>query len=299
MLRRTCGEPGRVRHSASSRVCLLAGCLLVSGAALAACGGDDAVVQSDVSAASSAPAEIASETSLGGSVAPPRDLEGTWRAIEGVVGGEPVELVPTAPITIEIDGDRISGTAACNDYFFRLEELNGVIEISEGTIQDIGCDASLVALEHVFLTSFGPTASYEFVGSDLIWTSPTAVWVFERVPEIPDPPLVGTMWVLNSIMDDMGGMSAEGIDSGWIVFAPDGTVTGSTSCRDFTARWEPDVARTRVFDVVLDGECDGPMAAVDTAVAEVLNAGFEGVITKNQLVAQPTDVLGLRFVAAL
>lgn len=41
---------------------------------------------------------------------------GEWRLEEGTLDGQPIPLVPQAPITLSVNAVRIGGTSACNSY---------------------------------------------------------------------------------------------------------------------------------------------------------------------------------------
>lgn len=44
------------------------------------------------------------------------DEDGSWQLMSGTVDGRPVPIVDSHPITLNIDGYVIGGTAACNGY---------------------------------------------------------------------------------------------------------------------------------------------------------------------------------------
>jgi heat shock protein HslJ len=210
-----------------------------------------------------------------------------------------VRLIDSAPITLTVVGFDLSGIAACNDYDFTADFGDGSVDIVTGSVTSMGCLADGVTeLEQLYLSSIGPSASYVVDDTTLTWQSPTATWVFTRVPATPASPLVGTTWVLNGVINEFGGMSAAGIDAAFIVFADDGTLHGSTGCRDLTGTWtlNGDIVTTK--EVTVEGACTGTLTDVDKVVVQVLNEGFAGAIDGDHLGAHPRDNLGLDYFAA-
>jgi len=231
---------------------------------------------------------------------PESELDGDWVVTSGLVHGEPVQLIEGAPITLTVEGFELSGVAACNDYGFTAEFVDGMVDNVAPYATEIGCMAEGVTeLEQLYLKSIGPSATYVVDGNTLTWQSPTATWVFTRVPPTPPSPLVGTTWVLNGAINEFGGFSLPGIDSAKIVFADDGTFRGSTGCRDFTGTWTfaADIVTTK--GVTIDGECTGAFSDVDEVVVRVLNEGFSGSIDGDHLGAHPHEHLGLDYFAEM
>lgn len=224
-------------------------------------------------------------------------LDGEWRVMSGIVDGEPVQLLDGSPITLTAAGPTLSGSSPCNSYEFTIEPREAGVEIVDGFVTEVGCDATLTALEEIYLRSVGPTASYTVDATTLTWQTPTATWVFERIEPTAPVSLVGTVWVLNGVLYEFGGMSAPGIEAGRIVFAADGTFTGSTSCRDFTGTWATDGTTINASDVSIDGACVGRLVDIDEIVAQVLREGFAATIDGDRLSARPRDNLGLDFFA--
>ena len=212
------------------------------------------------------------------------------------MNGEPVQLIEAAPITLTVEGFNGSGVAACNNYEFTMRFGDGGLELVSGPGHtDMGCSASISHLQDVYLESIGPSANYAVDDTTLTWQTPTATWVFTRVPPVPAAPLVRTTWVLNGVLYEFGGMTVPGIDAARIVFADDGSFHGSTGCRNFTGRWvlTNDAVTTR--DVTFGGECTRALTEVDEIVAQVLDEGFAGSIDGDHLAARPRDNLGLDY----
>lgn len=59
-------------------------------------------------------------------------VEGSWQLEQGTLDGSPVPIVNTHPITMTLEGDEISGAAACNSYFGQWELSGNMFSIPEG-----------------------------------------------------------------------------------------------------------------------------------------------------------------------
>ena len=226
------------------------------------------------------------------------ELNGDWQVTSGNVNGVPVELIDDAPITLTVEGTTLSGVAACNEYELTASFDDRSVDILTGYANDMGCLVTgITELEQLYLESLGPSATYVVDDTTLTWESPSATWVFTRVPPTPAAPLVGKTWVLNGVVYEFGAFTVPGIEAAHIVFAEDGTFRGSTGCREFTGTWALTGDTVATDHVTVEGECTGDLADVDEVVVEVLDEGFAGSIDGDHLGAHPRDNLGLDYFA--
>ncbi len=230
---------------------------------------------------------------------PQGELDGDWQVTSGIVNDEAVQLIDSAPITLTVDGSDLSGTAACNGYGATASFGDGRVTVGGTHSTEMACEpAESMQLEQLYLSSIGPSATYRVDGSTLTWQTPTATWVFTRVPPVPPSPLVGTTWVLNGVIDEFGAFTVAGIEAAHIVFDADGTFAGSTGCRDVAGTWTVADAIVSTDDATIEGDCAGPLVDVDEVVVQVLEAGFNGHIEGDHLAARPRENLGLDYFAA-
>lgn len=151
---------------------------LVVAIPLAACGSDDPVGDT---VATVATGDAMDDADVPG-VEPvdPSPLGGEWVVDQLTVDGDRVELDPSWPITLAVDGDVISGAAACNGY-------TGVIDVSDGaghgsfavadlSWTEMGCASPAMEVEQAFLSALQAVDSYEvadgvYVGTTGVGTS--------------------------------------------------------------------------------------------------------------------------------
>ena len=231
----------------------------------------------------------------------PGGIEATWRAVAGSVDGTAVTLIETSPITRVIEAGEAGGIAACNAY-------GGFVEVTDTTIEflgvgstEMGCEGPVMELEQTYLGSIGAAQQqifdYLIVGTSLTLSAPAATWIFEWVVPTPDAELVGTTWVLNDLIDPAGYAHTSGMEAGTLRLDPDGTVTGSTSCRELTATWSADGDGVQFDDLVVTGACTAELADVDDQVVHVLEGPVSVHIDADHLVLMAQNGTGLGFLA--
>lgn len=92
-------------------------------------------------------------------------VDGDWVIEDLIVDGERVELHSSWPITVTIQGEMISGTAACNQYAgvidWSAEAGFGRFVVSELSWTEMACDAHAMAIEQSFLSALQAVDSYE------------------------------------------------------------------------------------------------------------------------------------------
>jgi heat shock protein HslJ len=223
----------------------------------------------------------------------PAGWDGSWVAVEGVVDEAPVALI--GRITLTIAGSTFSGTAACNSYEYTAEITGDTIEFVDGFVTGTGCDTPLMDLEAAYLRSIGPTATLAVSGALLTLTTPSSVWTFVPVEPVADVPFVGTRWQASEIFGEFGVEHIVGMEAAFLVFGEDGTLTGSTGCRDLDGNWSDEDGRVRA-DVSVEGTCSGALVDVDAMLLWVLTDGFVAQIDDNHLVAG-ADGAGMGFFA--
>jgi heat shock protein HslJ len=97
--------------------------------------------------------------------ADPLGLDGDWLVTDLIVDGVRVELNHAWPITVTVEGEVISGTAACNQYMGAIDGSTGAgygrFVVSELSWTEMGCEAKAMEIEQSFLTALQAVDSYE------------------------------------------------------------------------------------------------------------------------------------------
>jgi heat shock protein HslJ len=115
---------------------------------------------------------------------------------------------------------------------------------------------------------------------------------FSGVPPVPDRDLVGTRWVLESLVDGEVASSTLG-EPAILLLDPERRATGSTGCRSVTGTWLPEDGALVIDDLQVTGDCPPEVAPQDEHVAAVLTSGPTAEIEKDQLTLTAPDGRGL------
>jgi len=90
------------------------------------------------------------------------DLEAnSWRLIEL---GRDEQALPTAPVTLTLDGIRLSGQGPCNRYFAGVEpgDYIGALVISQAGATQMACSAELMDFEQRYFQALSGVNRYSF-----------------------------------------------------------------------------------------------------------------------------------------
>jgi heat shock protein HslJ len=176
-----------------------------------------------------------------------------------------------------------------------MERSGSTITIDALSMTEMGCDEATMALEAAFLAALAAVTSADRAESSLLLEGPGVELTFALdVPE-PDASLVGTSWALESMVT--GDAVSSVLGPATLVFEEDGTMRGSTGCREFTARYELSGADLRVSDLVADQvECEEGVASQDAHVLETFDGQVRLSIDASRLSISGTD-RGLDYLA--
>lgn len=233
----------------------------------------------------------ASPTGGGG----PVDAAGEWRLQRGTNAGTAIPIVPDADITLLVEGSSVSGRSACNQYGGEVVVRDGVVQFGDLYMTEMACAEPIMASEAAYHAALAKVRSAARDGDSLTLSGPGVELVFGAVAPAPTAALVGTPWILDSIISGDAVSSVMG-DPAELLLVPDGSLSGTTGCRAFTARYTATERDLVVSDLVLDAvACPADLAAQDAAVTGVLANGGRYVIDGQRLALTATDGNGLGY----
>jgi heat shock protein HslJ len=206
---------------------------------------------------------------------PAEDPVGAWELASGTIDGVPLPIQDAHPITAVIDGSRISGRSACNEYGGRIDPVSGGIVIGELSGTDMACAPDeVMALESAYLAALRRVRSVSVVEGQLAMRGDGVDLRLDPQPEPPVAELVGTSWVLETIfVGDIASPPAG--DRATLELRSDGTFSGGTGCRTFTGRWIEDGAQIRTPELRMgEMECPAELASQDSHIVSVIGDGF-------------------------
>jgi heat shock protein HslJ len=233
----------------------------------------------------------------GMSAPPPSDdsfvPQGSWQLVSGTVDGAEVPLVEDSPITLTITGAEIGGTAACNMYGGRLSITGGTLDISDLGMTAMGCEEPVMASEAAYTAALDRVQAIGGDGEELVLRGPGVELRFEALPEPPTADFVGTVWVLETLVDTTAATAPQG-ERATIEFQDDGTFSGSTGCRGFTGEWQEqgDQILAPIF-AMDDSVCPPDLQAQDEHVVTVIGDGFVPTVEESRLLLTDRDGTGL------
>lgn len=247
---------------------------LVGVVTVAACGtsdSDDGVAAVDPVADSEAP----SDDTVDGS-----QFDGEWLANELTVDGIRIDLDPSWPITVTIDGEAISGTAACNQY-------SGVVDVSTGAghgtfvVSDLrwtemGCEPAVMDVEQAFLSALQAVDSYE--SADGLYVADTGAGTnfhLVRASPVAAAEFTGTTWVLDTYLENGNASTWSDMADVTIRFDDDGAVQGATACAGIDGDWALDderlsLSRLDRIEIPALANCNDGDGELESLVIDVL-----------------------------
>ncbi|HWP63533.1 MAG TPA: META domain-containing protein [Candidatus Binatia bacterium] len=235
---------------------------------VAACGGGPGPSPSSPSPSAPPPGN--------GNGSAPAGLDGrTFLSTQVLVDGREHVLVPGTRIRLEFRDGRIGASAGCNQLGGQYRLDGDVLVVTNAAVTEMGCDPARHAQDEWLFGLLGQRPVVSFDGDELTLTADTTViaMVDRRILE-PDLPLVGTEWVLTSILS---GEVASSVPAGvvaWLRFGDDGQVAVETGCNSGGGRYRVDGDRIVFGDLILTKRaCVGPEGQVEAAVLAVLGAG--------------------------
>jgi heat shock protein HslJ len=228
--------------------------------------------------------------------ADPMDPTGSWVMIDG-----PMAPIDGWDVTVTIGGDQIGGTAACNSYGGSVTwSDDGAISVGELAQTEMACEpAEVMDLEQAFLTSLARADAFAVDGSVLTLRSGGDAWTFEELPPAPTAELVGTTWQLDGYVANDAVSNETGMEAATLTLHADGTLSGSTNCRQLSGTWTESGAEILFTQLEAEGECPDEAAAdLDGRILQVLGDGFTVAIDGGQLTITSQGGVGLTFTAA-
>jgi len=221
------------------------------------------------------------------------DWDGAWVLTSGNDTGVPLVLVATHPVTLVLDGDDIGGIAACNHYGGTITRSGDTFTFGAMSMTEMACSPeSAMTLEAAYLATLADVTTATVDGDSLVLSGGGTTLTFASEPPPPTAELLGTTWVLDSLITGDAASSVGGEPT--LLLRADGTVSGSTGCRSFEGRWIETGAQLDFPELRMgDESCSPALAAQDDHVVTVLGDGFTASIDGPTLTVSDPDGSGL------
>jgi len=227
----------------------------------------------------------------------PADLTGSWQLSGGQIDGVRMPIVDDSPITLTVDGSQISGRAACNYYGGEIVVDGGRVRLRATSMTEMACQEPVMAAEAAFIGALDRIGAASRDGDSLVLSGPGVRLEFERLPPPPVADMVGTDWILDSLVKGDAVSSVAGAPA-TLRFEQGGTFSGSTGCRTFHGRWaSADGGITTPDWGMDDGECPANLASQDSHIVGVIE-GFRASVDGRTLTLKASGGDGLIYHAS-
>jgi heat shock protein HslJ len=201
-------------------------------------------------------------------------LDGEWLLLAGTNQGAALPIVAGSKITLKIDGQQAGGSAACNLYGGTITVRGSSISISALSMTEMACQENLLASEAAYLAALPRITTVDRSGSSLVLSGPRVELRFALVPPAADANLVGTTWILDSLISGEAVSSTVG-ERVTLQLNGEGRLSASTGCRDVTGRYTVSDGQVQVtlnpWDLI---GCAQELGAQDAHILDVLSGAF-------------------------
>lgn len=215
--------------------------------------------------------------------------DGQWDLVSGV------PVVDGFPVTLIIEGADAGGRAACNSYFGSVTVDGSSITISQLGQTEMACEPGVMESESAYLSALMSMTSWERTGDGLVLRGAGGELVFTPIPEVPAAELVGTTWELETLLEGAAASTPVAGTRGFLRLDGDGTLTGSTGCRDLTGTWLERGGEILFDNFSSEGEPAAECRDQDDLVVSVLGDGFRPSIDGDRLTVTSMGGDGLVF----
>ncbi|HYI66291.1 MAG TPA: META domain-containing protein [Candidatus Limnocylindrales bacterium] len=218
---------------------------------------------------------------------------GDWVLIGGSIDGANAPVLPDHRITMTITGSTLGGSAACNSYSGEIAMGADGLHLDNLMQTEMACEEPAMAAEATYMEALGRVRDIFWDGEELIARGDGVDLRFVALAPSPTAELVGTSWVLDTVLvGDVAG-SPMG-EPATLQLNQDGTFSGSTGCRAFSGEWTEQGDQIVAPSWGLDEEtCPPELSSQDDHVVSVIGDGFIPTIEGNLLTLMDPGGIGL------
>jgi len=227
------------------------------------------------------------------------DPQGDWQLVEGTVNGQAVPILEDHRITLTLEGSRVAGTAACNGYGGTLRVEGRRLRIEDLAQTAMACvDEAAMTAEAIYISGLANAESIGLDGDELLIQGPGVELRFVELAPPPTAELIDTVWMLETLVTGDVASSVAG-EPATLELRADGTLHGSTGCREFDGTWleqgDEIVTPSLVTD---DRACPPELQDADAHVLSVIGDGFRATVDGGQLTLTDMGGAGLVYQAS-
>lgn len=224
------------------------------------------------------------------------DLDGSWHLVSGRDARGAFDL-DGPEVTLTVEGEEAGGTSACNLYGGRVAVDGEEVRLSELGGTEMGCDRDVMTLEQRYLVALGAVERGRRTADALSLSGPDVALEFSLDPPVRDAALIGTTWLLESLID--GETVSSVAKEGDLRFLDGGVMVSTVGCGIQRARYVlegADVTLTGLTDRdPAAGACPPDVEAQHAHAVDVLRDGFTAHVDGDRLTLMNQQGKGLDF----
>jgi len=218
---------------------------------------------------------------------------GDWVLTGGSIDGVDAPVLEDHRITMTITGSSIGGTAACNSYGGEIAMGADGLHLENLAQTEMACEEPAMAAEAAYLAALGRVREIVRDGEELVAHGEGVELRFAALLPPPTADLVGTTWVLDTVLvGDVAGSPVG--EPATLELNEDGTFFGSTGCRTFSGEWMEHGDQIQAPSWGLDQTtCPVGLSDQDDHVVSVIGDGFIPTIDGDLLTLMDPGGIGL------
>lgn len=224
-----------------------------------------------------------SEAATAPTVASDVTLEGgTWVLTEGTVGDRPIVVPDGSRITLTAgQDDQVGGSAACNGYGAIADIEGDRVGFTMSGSELMRCADDAMAAEKDFLEALPRVTTGSRRDGTLHLSGPDVALTFRLSKPVAVEDIIGIAWQLESLVVGDQATPAEARVS--LLLAEDGTVSGSTGCRQLHGRYDAFGDQINFPEFGAEGDCPAELEDQDNHIVGVLGDGFRAELQDREL----------------
>jgi len=149
---------------------------------------------------------------------------------------------------------------------------------------EMGCPGRRMEAEGLYVQALSAVKTQRMEGDVLVLSGPQVELLYREIPPVPTAKLADTEWQLSGLVHGSGPDGAvSSAQPAMLLLASDGTLTGTTGCRDLEGRWEERSGHIAVPELAAEGDCPSELRDQDDHVVGVIGDGFTVEIDGNSL----------------
>jgi heat shock protein HslJ len=225
----------------------------------------------------------------------PLDLVGAWVLTRGDGPGGPIQVPDGWRVTLNFNDEDEFGGQACNHYGGTYDlGADGAVTFANMFMTEMACEEPMMTVESTYHAALMAVTRAARIGDELTMRGEGAELVYSLLPPVPDEALQGTRWMLESLILGDAVSSVQG--DAWLILEPNGTITGSTGCRELSGRYVVSGDQLRWTDLRAEGACSADLEQQDRLVVGVLEQPIVTIEGSHLTLSRP-DGTGLGYLA--